>query len=285
MKVVAIAIVKNEADIAQEGVREALRWADHFIVYDSGSTDGTPDLAEAAGAIVLRGPVGEPFNEGLREHPLVVARDFAPDWVWRIDIDEIYHPIPDPRALLQSALDAEAVAVQAAQAEFWITLQDVARGLILEDERVSVQLRRRWYTIGHMAMVAWRHRPDLFYSMDVNAQRRRNVPILQDGRDVSQLGARFPKVMLQRHYNCRSLPQLLRRMRERTDYSSFGKYRFNLIVDQAFTADVNGKTVGLHYLGPDGQFDFTVNHDLVYQWYEKSMEAFDGRRKEFRWEG
>jgi len=158
--------------------------------------------------------------------------------------------------------------------EFWITLDDVRRGLLLEDESVSVQKRRRWYTCGHMAMVAWRHRSDLFYSSDVGLQKRRNVPVTVNGRDVSALGPCHGVALVQKHYNCRSVRQLMARMADRIrDLKTFGKYRYNLIVDEK---------IGLHYLGPDEVFCYQDNHHLVYEWYEESSKLFDERMEAFR---
>lgn len=273
MKIVAIMMLRNEADIVVEGVTEALRWADAVVAYDNSSTDGTPDLAESAGALVMRGP-DEPFAEGLRQHTLDMAAELNPDWVWRIDVDEIYHDTPNPRLVFEHAQTSwGAVCIRALQAEFWITLDDVRRGLLLEDERVSVQKRRRWYTIGHTAMVAWRHRPDLRY-WDWERQGRKNVPRLADGRDVSELGLCCPTLLLQKHYNCRSMRQLLARMQDRRrDLGTFGKYRHNLVIDES---------IGLYYHDRTSVlFESRANHDLVYTWYTESERLY--REREASW--
>lgn len=267
MKIVAIGIAKNEADVVAEGVREALRWADHYILYSS-SDDGTDELAQRAGAIVIPGDVNETFNEGLRQHAHAAAMELEPDWIWRVDPDEIYHREPDPRRLLGNALAGGAACIRALILEFWLTLDDVACGLLLEDESVSVQERRRWYTCGHMAMVAWRPRADLAYRMDMEVQRRRNVPVLTDGRDVSELGPCLGVPLVQKHYSGRSLRQIVERRASRTDLASFGKYRYNLIVNER---------VGLLHLGDDGKIEFVNNHHVIYKWYEESQRLYEER--------
>lgn len=274
MKIVAIAMAKNEADIIGEGVSEALSWVDRFVIYDNGSTDGTAAIAKAAGAAVITGPPGEPFNEALRQHTLTRAMEYKPDWIIRIDVDEIYHPDPDPRGVLKDALADNAFCVRALQMEFWPTLDDVRRGLLLEDDHVSIQLRRRWYTCGHMAMVAWRPHPDLAYR-ELAIQKRRNVPTTTDGRDVSELGPVFGTYLVQKHYNCRSLPQILKRIKDRRDHNTFGKYRYNLIVDE--------RMAELHYLGPDDKLCFKDNHDRIYDWYTASEQMLEGRQEMFGW--
>lgn len=272
MKIVATALARNEADVIQEGVRAALNWVDAFVIYDNGSTDGTPDLAEQAGALVMRGPQGEPFSEGLRQHMLYYLPELRPDVVMRIDVDEIYHVGSGwrpPREVVEEAFaDLDVFSLRVVQAEFWLTLDDVRRGALIEDERVSVQKRRRWYTIGHTALVAWRYRPSLHYYSEASIQKRRNVPLDVNGRDVSQLGRVADVPLLQKHYNCRSLGQIVRRMKERTDYGTFGKYRFNLICDEGY---------GLHYLGPDDVFRMENNHECVYRWYEDGMSLYKKR--------
>lgn len=288
MKIVATALAKDEAEIIDESVRAFLAWGDAFVIYDNGSTDGTPDLAEKAGALVLRGPAGEPWNEGMRQHMLDALPDLystetlAEDVVvMRVDIDEIYHIGPGvehPRAVIEKAFGAGAFCLRAVQAEFWITLDDMRRGAIFEDARIPVQKRRRWYTIGHTALVAWRWRPDLRYYSDVLLQKRRNVPILADGRDVAQIGMDAGARLLQKHYNCQSVPQLLRRIaaRQQSDKKTFGKYwnNYNLIIDES---------IGLHYLGPDEVWDWRANHHVLGDWYRASAEMFADRGRAFGW--
>ena len=41
MRLVAVSIVKNEADIIEAFVRHTLAWVDHHLVFDHDSTDGT----------------------------------------------------------------------------------------------------------------------------------------------------------------------------------------------------------------------------------------------------
>ena len=267
MNIVAIGIAKNEADVVAEGVREALRWADDYVLYSS-SNDGTDELAREAGAIVIAGDVNETFNEGLRQHAYAAAMMLKPDWVWRVDPDEIYHPGPDPRDVFGRAMGSTATCIRASILEFWLTLDDVRRGLLLEDERISVQRRRRWYTYGHMAMVAWRPRVDLAYRMDVGVQRRRNVPVTPAGQDVSELGPCHGTPLLQKHYSGRSLRQIVERRASRTDLASFGKYRHNLIVDEG---------IGLHYLGDDGEIIFRHNQDYIYDWYRVAQKLYKER--------
>lgn len=264
MKIVGVGLSKNEADVIVETVQEALSWVDAYILYDS-STDGTGDLAEQAGAIVLRGDPEERFDESLRNYPLERAAKLNPGWLVRIDADEIYGHDPEPRQALETAAEMGATCCRAVVFNFWLTLDDIRRGVLLEDERISIIERRRWYTAGATAMVAWKHRPDLRYYQG----QPNNVPLDPERRDVSLLGPDAGPMVIQRHYPCRSLRQLVDRVKDRRKaLNSFGKYRYNLIVDEK---------IGLYYLRPDELFNFVANHKLLYQWYERAQELFEER--------
>jgi glycosyltransferase involved in cell wall biosynthesis len=62
---------------------ESVRWADEVLVADTGSTDGTPDLARAAGARVEEIPW-----EGYVSSRLRALSFAAHDWVFFLDADE-----------------------------------------------------------------------------------------------------------------------------------------------------------------------------------------------------
>lgn len=98
MSLSVILITKNEA----ANIRECLRsvsWADEIIVVDSGSTDGTPQLAQEMGARVYSHDwpgFGPQKNRAL---------DYASkDWVFSIDADE--RVTPEQRAELEMAMTA-----------------------------------------------------------------------------------------------------------------------------------------------------------------------------------
>lgn len=275
--IVAIALAKDEERIIGESVTAALEWVDQFIVGDHGSTDRTAEIAREAGAIVIDIPADEPFNEGLRQATLEAARQGGTrcDWLIRIDVDEIYHWLPNPREIIEAANAGGFGCVKAIQAEFWLTLADVKAGLLVEPPRVPVQKLRRWYTIGHPATVAWIDHEELTYCMAVARQKRRNVPIMPSGQDVAAFYKVFSERLLQKHYNAQTIEQVLQRMPDRVrDLSTFGKYRYSLIIDEE---------IGLHFLGPDEKFDFANNHHLVYDWYEATAHRLEARARLFDW--
>ena len=82
--VTAIILARDEAVNITRAVR-SVGWCRQVLVVDSGSADGTPDLARAAGATVLVEPWRgfSAQREWAMRHPAV-----AHDWVFFLDADE-----------------------------------------------------------------------------------------------------------------------------------------------------------------------------------------------------
>jgi glycosyltransferase involved in cell wall biosynthesis len=64
---------------------ESVRWADEVIVYDSGSTDGTQDIARQSGAVLVERPFD---NFSAHKNWALDNIDFRNDWVLLLDADE-----------------------------------------------------------------------------------------------------------------------------------------------------------------------------------------------------
>lgn len=77
----------------------SVAWADERLVVDSGSTDGTPDLARAAGARVI-----DRAWPGYAVQKNFAASEAAHDWILSLDADERVTPelTAEVRALLES---------------------------------------------------------------------------------------------------------------------------------------------------------------------------------------
>lgn len=95
MKLVAVSIVKNEADIIEAFVRHTRAWVDYHLVFDHDSTDGTREiLAE----LVREGlPLALFTDDALanlqqtRSNHLarLAFAEYSADWVLPLDADEI----------------------------------------------------------------------------------------------------------------------------------------------------------------------------------------------------
>ena len=95
MRLVAVSIVKNEADIIEAFVRHSLAWVDLHLVFDHDSTDGTREILQALRAEGL--PLELFTDDALgklqqfRSNHLsrLAARERGADWIIPLDADEI----------------------------------------------------------------------------------------------------------------------------------------------------------------------------------------------------
>ncbi|MBS0662657.1 MAG: glycosyltransferase family 2 protein [Verrucomicrobia bacterium] len=95
MRLVAVSIVKNEADIIEPFVRHTLAWVDHHLVFDHDSSDGTREIL---GALQAEGLALTLFTDHAlgnlqqaRSNRLtaLAAREHGADWILPLDADEI----------------------------------------------------------------------------------------------------------------------------------------------------------------------------------------------------
>lgn len=112
MRLVAVSIVKNEADIIEAFVRHTAAWVDEHLIFDHDSTDGTREIL---GALKTEGLRLSLFTDGAlanlqqsRSNHLSVlaAQAHGADWILPLDADEIL--VGPSRAHLETALAAIA---------------------------------------------------------------------------------------------------------------------------------------------------------------------------------
>ena len=109
MKIHAMLLVKNEADILQETLSAALEWCDYVYVLDNGSDDGSwemvKELAQEHAEIVPFKQDCVMFTRALRADIFNAFRSNAghEDWWCEMDADEFY--IDDPRIFLAKIPD------------------------------------------------------------------------------------------------------------------------------------------------------------------------------------
>jgi Glycosyl transferase family 2 len=82
-KISAIILTLNE-ELLIERCITAVQWADEVVVYDSGSTDGTMEIASRLGARVVNGGW-----QGWARQRIAATAAAANDWVLFVDADEI----------------------------------------------------------------------------------------------------------------------------------------------------------------------------------------------------
>ncbi|MBA4057529.1 MAG: family 2 glycosyl transferase, partial [Marivirga sp.] len=98
MKIYAICVVKNEADIIQYSLRHAAGWADKVIVFDNGSTDGTWEKVKELKnhKIVPFKQDNKPYSDGLRADIFNAFKNELVEGDWWViqDSDEIFDQSP-----------------------------------------------------------------------------------------------------------------------------------------------------------------------------------------------
>lgn len=91
VSVSASLIVKDEEEAIERCLRALQPLVDEIIVYDTGSTDRTVALAEAAGAVVIRGYWDDDFG-AARNRSLEYC---SAEWVLPVDADEVVQGDPE----------------------------------------------------------------------------------------------------------------------------------------------------------------------------------------------
>ncbi len=175
VKIYAICLIKNEADVIADCLKHALQFCDRIFILDNGSTDGTweivNDLAQHHEQIVIEGQITEVFRDGMRSiiynnHHQELSDQ---DWWLRLDADEFV--VGDPRPVLEKANREHADFVTAWQLQFYYTDSDYKNWDIEKEAKdTPITERRRFYSINWREYRFFRNQRDLAWEEDIAPQ-------------------------------------------------------------------------------------------------------------------
>lgn len=232
-------LVKNEGDIIQACLQDALRWAEAVYVYDNGSSDDTWDKVQALRSerIIPWKQEDAPFQEALRAEIFQAFRHRARegDWWCQLDADEFY--LDNPREFL-AQVPPRMHAVWALFLEYYLTHQDLER-IDFGQPMETLLKELRYYRACHAEPRFFRHRDRLVWRLD-------------SGRPT-HLGLVYPDWIRLRHYKYRSPEQIQRRLDTRREARRRGFPGW----EHAAQEDWREKIVGagqLHFDAGDGRF-------------------------------
>jgi glycosyltransferase involved in cell wall biosynthesis len=209
LKIHAVCLVKNEADILQETLVSALLWCDHIYVFDNGSDDGSwelvKELAKQHLQVVPYKQDDVLYTNGLRADIFNAFRSNAgpQDWWCALDADEFY--IDDPRIFISKVSD-RFQTVWSASLNYYFTDRDAA--LYRQDPikflETPVQQRFRYYLNNWGELRFFRHNDNIVWAR------------AQGGFPPAMFTARaYPVRIWLKHYQYRSPEQIARRLRTR----------------------------------------------------------------------
>lgn len=210
MRLFAICLVKNEADVITQSLTHAAGFCERVYVLDNGSTDGTWEkvrhLAEKIDRIVAFGQDCSKFDNNLRGIVYdAFHKDMSDDDWWMIlDADEFM--AEDPRPIIQVAGDQGADCINAWQANFYFTTTDLRlweSGLDSRDRPITE--RRRFYRIDHKERRIFKNRTDGKWEDSALLKRTKKSPYH----------------VINRHYPLRDPLQIAERLRVRYSHPSF----------------------------------------------------------------
>lgn len=206
MRIFSIVVTKNEADVIQANLLDALRWSESIFVMDNGSTDGTweivQDLAASHPPVVAWKQWDTPFLNGLRGHVYNAFRHRARAgdwWCMRLDSDEFC--IGDPREVL-AHIPLHHHVVCKDSIEYRLTREDVAEHQFsgrfdLDRDKIRHYLPLTWREVRF-----FRHRDRLTWD--------------EDQPFPTHVGIVANEVIPMRHYKFRSPEQMAYRVQART---------------------------------------------------------------------
>lgn len=239
MRIHSIVVVKNEADIIEHCLREALNWSDRIYVYDNGSTDGTWQIVRSMQGerLIPFKQDDRPFSNALRAELFAEyrAQSRDGDWWCRLDAHEVY--IDDPRDFLSSVRHNRDV-VWGLFVQYYLTPEDLVR-IDFSQPCANVLPLLRYYTADYTETRFFRYRAGLQWPKEAA------WPI--------HLGKVEERLIRFKHYPYRSPTQMQRRLDDRRDAYVRGYRRTEWGTQKTWRDKIRLRT-GLYEDTRDGTF-------------------------------
>lgn len=252
MKIFAISVVKNEADILAQSLQAASRWADKIFILDNGSTDGTWEIAQslASDKIIPWKQDTSPFYDGIRAQVYQKFKHLASDgdwWCFRLDADEFY--IDDPRQFLAMVPQNHHFVVTDT-IQFRLTREDFS------DNKAPAGIKDIRYHDKQTWSEArfFRHRPHMEWTTAMERPKH--------------MGVMHKRRIKLKHYQFRSLEQIKQRVAVRTQAKQNGFLGFSYSVDENVDSYLHDRNELNYYDGDEKlTIDGPQNH-LFQRWYD-----------------
>ena len=210
MKIFAIMLVKNEADIVANVIKDAEKWADRIFIMDNGSTDGTWEIVQSLknDIVVPWKQDFRPYSNGLRADVFNEFRHEASNgdwWCFKLDADEFYYD--NPKEFL-AKIPKKYSLVAKKSLDYVITAED------LQEYDFSGDFEKDREHIRYLKNTCWTEPRFFRYrkSLKWNFQATSHYP--------KYAGLLSPEYILVKHYQFRSPQQMQSRLDLRNSLSN-----------------------------------------------------------------
>lgn len=205
MRIFAIMLVKDEADIVKSVITDAVNWADRIFILDNASTDGTWEVCKQLeevykGQVVAWKQETLPYHNGLRANVYNHFRSEAEAgdwWCFKLDADEFY--VENPKEVLKTVPERYGLAAKKSL-DYFITSEDI------KEYSYSGDFERDKQFIRYIRKGCWSE-PRFF-------RERRGIKWHCNPEEhyPPYIGCLSPKKILVRHYQYRSPAQMQKRL-------------------------------------------------------------------------
>ena len=252
MKIFAISVVKNEADVIRYNLLEASKWADKIFVLDNGSTDDTWEIVNSikSDKIIPWKKENKDFYDGIRGEVYHEFKHLASEgdwWCFRLDADEFYADNP---VEFLSDVNLLYHFVGTATIHFWLTKEDVAEYQFASDAERNIP------NICYYEKYTW---------SEARFFRHRKQMLWKPGAELpTHMGVLCPTRIKVKHYQFRSLEQIKNRIASRLEAVKNGFKGWN----HAINEDVNSylsRRDDLHLYKGDNTWNILGSHNKYYQ--------------------